>query len=262
MFEELLENIAQNNGLREVNTYIKLAAGSGAIVLCLLATGYAAPLVIALILACAILFLAKVDAKTYAELFFTPLSFALVSAVVIVLISGGETSYWNWSPVPSFSLSISRESINYGIFILCRVIGCISALCFISLTTPMTDLFAVMHRCRIPECVIDLAMVIYRTIFSLIDQVRLIYNAQVMRLGYSGWQESVISFSSLCGAAFIASWDSGNDMIRAMDARCYAGKFATLGENRPVELFPLLACMMFLSAGAAAVIVSQGMTVI
>ena len=29
MFEELLEDIAQKNGLREVNTHIKLAAGLG-----------------------------------------------------------------------------------------------------------------------------------------------------------------------------------------------------------------------------------------
>ncbi len=36
MFEELLEDIAQNNGLRHVNTYLKLCAGLGAIVLCLL----------------------------------------------------------------------------------------------------------------------------------------------------------------------------------------------------------------------------------
>jgi cobalt/nickel transport system permease protein len=262
MFEELLEDIAQNNGLREVNTSIKLAAGVGAILLCLLATGYAAPLAIALILAGVILFLAKVDTKTYAGLFLVPLTFALLSAVVIVLISGGDTVFWNWSPVPFFSLSISRESINYGFFIFCRVVGCISALCFISLTTPMTDLFAVMHRCKIPECVIDLAMIIYRTIFTLIDQIRLIYNAQVMRLGYSGWRESIVSFSSLCGAAFIASWDSGDDLIRAMDARCYTGKFAALGENRPVELLPLFACILFLSLGSTMVIVSQGMTIL
>ncbi len=40
MFEELLEDIAQKNGLREVNTYLKLAAGLGAILLCLLSTSY------------------------------------------------------------------------------------------------------------------------------------------------------------------------------------------------------------------------------
>jgi cobalt/nickel transport system permease protein len=262
MFEELLEEIAQKNGLREVNASIKLTAGLGAIVLCLLSTGYIAPLAIALILTGSVLFLARVDAKTYAGLFFVPLYFALLSAAVIVLISGGESAFWSWSPHPSLSLSVSRESINEGFFILCRVIGCMSALCFIALTTPMTDLFAVMRSCRIPSCVIDLAMIIYRTIFILMDQVRQIHNAQVMRLGYSTWRESINSFASLCGSAFIASWDSGDDLIRAMDARCYNGKFAVLGENRPVEPMPLLALGAFLLIGSGIVIGSQGLALL
>jgi cobalt/nickel transport system permease protein len=137
-----------------------------------------------------------------------------------------------------------------------------SAVCFIALTTPTTDLFAVMRRCRIPSFVIDLAMIIYRTIFILMDQMRQIYNAQLMRLGYSTWLESIYSFSSMCGAAFIASWDVGDDLIRAMDARCYSGKFALLGENRSVEPVPLVALCTFLLAGAVAVILTQGMTIL
>jgi cobalt/nickel transport system permease protein len=262
MFEELLEDVAQKNGLREVNTSVKLAAGLSAIVLCLVSTGYPAPLVIALILSAAVLLLARVDAKTYAGLFFVPVWFALISAAVIVLISGGEHVFWSWNPLPSLSLSVSRESINEGFFVLCRVIGGMSAVCFIALTTPMTDLFVVMRRCTIPGYVIDLAMIIYRTIFFLVDQVRQIHRAQVMRLGYSTWRESIHSFSARCGAAFIASWDAGDDLIRAMDARCYDGKFALLGENRPVELRSLLALCAFLLAASAVVFASQGMTLL
>jgi cobalt/nickel transport system permease protein len=126
----------------------------------------------------------------------------------------------------------------------------------------MTDIFSVLRRCRVPETIIDLMMIIYRTIFILMDQVIQIYQAQVMRLGYFTWRESVHSFSSLCGAAFIASWDSGEDLIRAMDARCYEGKFALMGENRPVERLPLLALVVFLSITAAVVVVSGNRTII
>lgn len=262
MFEELLEDVAQKNGLREVNTWLKLAAGSSAIVLCLLSTGYVAPLFIALILSVAVLVFARVDFRTYAELFVVPLWFALMSAAVIVLISGGEPAYWSWDPLPFLSFSITRESINTGFFVLCRVIGGMSSLLFIALTTPMTDLFVVMRKLRVPDFVIDLAMIIYRTIFFLMDQVRQIHHAQVMRLGYSGWRESIHTFAMLCGAAFIASWDAGDDLVRAMDARCYDGKFALLGENRPVELRPLAALALFLVAASAAVVATQGMALV
>jgi cobalt/nickel transport system permease protein len=146
--------------------------------------------------------------------------------------------------------------------VFCRVIGGMSAMIFIALTTPMTDIFIVLRQCRIPEAVIDLMMIIYRTIFILMDQVIQIYHAQLMRLGYSTWRESIYSFAALCGAAFIASWDSGEDLIRAMDARCYDGKFALMGESRPVEKIPCLTVLAFLLLSSAVVIVTGNSTVL
>jgi cobalt/nickel transport system permease protein len=262
MFEELLEDIAQKNGLRETNTYLKLAAGLGAIILCLLSSSYLPPLFIAIILSCAILFLAGVNPWTYAELFILPLWFAGMSAAGIILISGGNEVFWQWAILPEFSLSVTRDSLNLGFFIFCRVIGGMSALCFISLTTPMTDIFVAFRQCRVPEAVIDLMMIIYRTIFILMDQVIQIYHAQVMRLGYSSYHESLRSFAMLCGAAFIASWDAGDDLVRAMDARCYDGKFALLGENRPVEIIPFLTVAVFLVLSVTVVTLSGNITLL
>ncbi|MHB8163727.1 MAG: cobalt ECF transporter T component CbiQ [Methanoregula sp.] len=262
MFEEILEDIAQKNGLREVNVYLKLTAGLGAILLCLISASYLAPLSIALILTGAILILARVDLKTYAELFFAPIFFALISVAGIILITGGSDIFWRWDLLPGFSLSITRESVNQGVFVFCRVIGGMSAMIFIALTTPMTDIFIVLRRCRVPEVVIDLMMIIYRTIFILIDQVIQIYHAQVMRLGYSTYRESLYSFATLCGAAFIASWDAGEDLIRAMDARCYNGKFALLGESRPLERVPCLAVITFLLLSTAVVIATGTITIL
>ena len=122
MFEELLEDIAQKNGLRETNTYLKLAAGLGAILLCLLSSSYLPPLFIAVVLSCAILFLARVNARTYAELFVFPLWFAGMSAAGIILISGGNEVFWQWIILPDFSFSITRDSLNHGY--ICFLPGC------------------------------------------------------------------------------------------------------------------------------------------
>jgi len=262
MYEEFLEDIAQTNGLREVNTYLKLLTGLGAILLCLLATSYIPPLFIAIVLSGAVLFLAGVDARTYGALFIVPFSFAVMSVAVIVLLSGGGDVYWSWTPLPWFSLSITSESINEGFYVFCRVIGGMSALIFIAITTPMTDLFVVMRQFHIPEAVIDLAMIIYRSIFMIMDQLVQTHQAQVMRLAYGSFRESINSFATLCGAVFIASWESGEDLIRAMDARCYTGKFAVLGETRPVELVPVLAVAAFLTLSSLIVIISGNITLL
>ena len=138
--------------------------------------------------------------------------------------------FWSWSPFPWLSFSITRGSINEGILVLSRVAGGMSALIFLALTTPMTDLFMVMRRCRVPEAVLDLAMMIYRTIFMIMDQLVQTYQAQRMRLGYASFRESIRSFSMLCGSVFIGSWIAGEDLIRAMDARCYSGSLRCWGD--------------------------------
>jgi cobalt/nickel transport system permease protein len=262
MYEEFLEDIAQTNGLREVNTSLKIIPGLGAILLCLISSGYIAPLFIAIVLSGAVLVLARIDARTYGELFLVPFAFAVMGVGVIVLLSGGGEVYWSWDPVSWFSLSITRESINEGFFVLCRVLGGMSGLIFIALTTPMTDLFGVMKLCRIPEVVVDLTMIIYRSIFMVMDQVVQTYHAQLMRLGYGSFCESIRSFATLCGAVFISSWEAGEDFIRAMDARCYSGKFVVLGETRPVELASVLAVTAFLGMSSLVVILSGNITLL
>src|SRR5512139_733230 len=164
MYEEFLEDIAQTNGIRGVNTTLKLIAGLGAILLCLLSTSYVPPLFIAVLLSGAILFLARVDLRTYAALFIPPFIFALMSIAAIILLSGGEVVFWSWSPLPWLLFSLTQESVNEGILVFCRMIGGMSALIFIAVTTPMTDLFIVMKQCHVPEVVLDLAMMIYRSI--------------------------------------------------------------------------------------------------
>jgi cobalt/nickel transport system permease protein len=89
------------------------------------------------------------------------------------------------------------------------------------------------------------------------------YQAQVMRLGYSSSaRESIRSFAILCGSVFIASWEAGEDFIRAMDARCYSGKFVVLGENRPIEAVPALVMSAFLITSSLVVVIAGSTTLL
>ncbi|MDD1719314.1 MAG: cobalt ECF transporter T component CbiQ [Methanoregulaceae archaeon] len=262
MHDELLEDIAQNNGLREVNTWVKLAAGLGCILLCLLSGSWVAPLFIGVVLSGTVLILARIKPRIYFEIFIAPFTFAFTSVVVIVLVTGGSGVFWSWDPFPWLSLSVTRESINEAVFVFSRVIGGMSAMIFIALTTPMTDLFVVMRQCRVPEPVVDLAMFIYRSIFLILDQLVLTYRAQVMRLGYGSFRESVRSFATLCGSVFITSWGAGEDLIRAMDARCYEGKFAIMGESNRPKALPVLALCSFFITTVLLLILTKDFTVI
>lgn len=131
MYDQLLEDIAQISGLREVNPYIKIAVGIGSLVLILLSTSFIAPLFFAISLTAVVLLLARIDPRLYAGLFLLPLWFAGVSVTAIVLISGGNDIFWSIQPFSWLTLSVTRESLNQGIFIFSRVLGSMAALCFI-----------------------------------------------------------------------------------------------------------------------------------
>lgn len=120
------------------------------------------------------------------------------------------------------------------------------ALFFISLTTPMTDLFNIMKKSVIPDLLVDLAMIIYRLIFILIEQAVQIYSSQVMRLGYTRRKEAINSFGQMCGSLFINSWIAGEDFVRAMECRCYDGKFPSLTETKPVSVITLIPVTAYL----------------
>lgn len=257
MHYELLENIAQKNALRDVSPYIKLAVGLGSIILTLLSTSFITPLVLAITLSTSLLVIARIDLHLYRNLLAAPLLFAVVSVAAIVLITGKGEVFWNWQPFAWLSLSITSHSVNQGLLVFSRVMGGMCAMFFIALTTPMTELFIVMRQCHVPSVILDLAMIIYRSIYILIDQVSQIRNAQIMRLGYSSPREALNSFGNLCGSVFIASWEEGEDLVRAMDARCYDGRFAMLGTCRSIEVYPLLISVVYLG-GASVLLLTTG----
>jgi cobalt/nickel transport system permease protein len=246
-----LENVAQENGLAGVSPYVKLAVGFSTLLLVLLSPTWVIPLLIALTLGLAVLLLARIDPHIYAHLLAAPLLFAVLSVAAVVLVTGGGEVYWAWQPVPGFALSLTSESLERGLLVFSRVLGGMSALFFIALTTPMTELFVVMRQCRVPMPLLNLTMFVYRSIFILWDQVVQVHAAQRMRLGYSAPREAVASFGNLCGASFMASWETGEDLIRAMDARCYDGRFAMLEESPPVRARHLAVAAAYLLAVSA-----------
>ncbi len=231
-----LEEIAQENGLVGINPTTKLLMGIGSIILVLLSPGFLPPLVIAFILSMAIIFLARIDIGTYLRLLTIPLSFAVISVATIILITGGENPFWQLPLTSWLVLSITPESLQKGLLIFSRVFGGMIALFFISLTTPMTDLFGVAKKLKIPGELIDISMLMYKFIFIFIERTNEIHQAQVMRHGYHSLRESIESLGMLFGSLFITSWDYGDNFIRAMDARCYNGKIPKFGNETPIRI--------------------------
>jgi len=241
----MLEDFAQTNDLGGTSPGLKLFLGLASILLCVSSPGPAAPLLVAASMSAAILALARIPPRVYARLLLVPVSFAVMSIAVVLFVTGSGAVLLE---VPGLPLVVTAGGVNLAVLLLARVAGGMCSLYFIALTTPMTEVFEILRRLRVPAVFIDLAMLTYRFIFILIEEAGQIYRSQVMRLGYGRFRESVNSFGMLAGALFLRTWESGEALVLAMDARCYDGKLGIPGDARPISYPALAVALVYLGA--------------
>ena len=88
-----------------------------------------------------------------------------------------------------------------------KCFGAVSCMYFLSLTTPMVDLFTLLRKSIIPNFIIEIAELIYRYIFVLFDVSHRIHTAQDARLGYCNLRVSYHSTAQLASNLFIRSFN-------------------------------------------------------
>jgi len=243
--EENLDYYAQSNSLRDVNCYLKLVLGMGAIFICVASPAPLAPLFILFTLSAIILVIAKIPAGVFFDLLHIPAIFAVSSVIVILFLSGSGDTILTFT-VANVPLTITTGSANLATLVLVRTFAGMCGLFFIALTTPMTEIFSVMHKLRFPPVVVDLSMLIYHFIFVFIAQAIAIHNAQTIRHGYSSVRRSINSMAMLGAMLFIRGWKEAEDLIIAMDSRCYDGKLELPGQQDPPRPVAILTVAIYL----------------
>jgi cobalt/nickel transport system permease protein len=247
MLEQLLDRVAQESAFRHIHPGTKIALCLGSLVICLVSPSPVVSLVSGIVLSLVLLVPARISPALYGELLLAPAVFTLISVAVLLFLVGGGEVVWQFNPVSWLNLTITEGALEQARLVLCRVFGCTVSLFFLVLTTPVTDLFNGMKHARVPIELIDLMMIIYRYIFIVYEQAVEIWRAQVMRLGYRRPVEAVRTFSMLCGMLFISSWNAGEDLVRAMDCRCYNGVFPSLEQAEPVRARSLVPVLIYLA---------------
>ena len=247
MFDNLFDNVAQQSAFRQIHPGTKLLLCLGSLLICLVSPSPIVPIVSGIALSLVLVGPGRVPPSVYGAVLLGPVVFTVASIFILLLLVGGGEVVWRWNPVSWLNLTITEGAVRQGTLVLCRVFGCSVSLFFFALSTPMTDLFNGMKRVGLPVVLVDLMMIIYRYIFITLDTGLEIWHAQVMRLGYGRSREAIRSFSTLCGMLFVASWNAGEDLVRAMDCRCYDGVFPSLGQAEPVRARSLLPVVLYLA---------------
>ena len=125
---------------------------------------------IILIIAAAVILIGKVPVKTYLRLMLLPVFF-LVASLLPILINTGVNPDSTLSYLIFFksTIGITYNSLIKSGLLFMRSMALVSCLYFISLTTPILDIIAVMKKLKLPDILIDLMFLVYRQLFVMMD---------------------------------------------------------------------------------------------
>jgi cobalt/nickel transport system permease protein len=163
----------------------------------------------------------------------------IVSALVIL-----QAFLTRGTPIAAFSIGswdliASREGLLKGFLMGSRVVGSVSVILLLGSVTPAYKVFQALRWFRVPEGWVELALIMYRYIFALLDQTVDVAAAQSARLGYSGVRRSISSLGVLAGTVITRSMDQAIRTHEAMILRGYDGKmvFGPLSKMRAADRY-------------------------
>ncbi len=212
----------RDNALTRLDPRIKIILASALILICITSETVIIPLFI-FISSVLIMKAIRIPMRLLIMRFAAPFGMVLVLVVLQTFLTG-KTTIWAWSFL-GISFSATQEGLSRGIVLGSRVLGSVSVMFLLSSATPAYKIFHALRWFRIPESWVEIALLIYRYIFTLLDQTADTAAAQKVRLGYSNLRLSFASMGVLTGSVVTRSIDQAMRTHEAMTLRGYNGKF-------------------------------------
>jgi cobalt/nickel transport system permease protein len=222
----LAEQHAYRNRWRSVSADAKSAFASLAFVAAFVAHPPVVALALAVALAAVTVLGAGVPLRAYAKVASAPWSFVALSAVTLaVSVRLGS------GPLP-VSLAVEPAQVARAAAVVARSLAALSAMLFLALTTPMTDLIALLRRMHVPATLIEIMTLSYRSLSVLSDAIHDMTLAQSARLGYSSFANTVRSLGTAVALLAVETWRRSIVMYQASVARAGGGELLFLESPR------------------------------
>lgn len=219
---ELFSDIYADRGNRftRMDARAKLFAAAPTLAAVIAAPGPALPLAVWTLCVMALLSI-RIGVKMIALRMTPAISMAAVLLAVNMFMLGvtpvAQMTIGGWT------FAVMKEGLHQGGLLAARVVGATGVLLFLGFTTPAHRIFAALRWYGAPETWVELAISVYRHIFTLIDTASDMYCAQRVRLGYTGARRAVGSAGVLAGSVLLRSLEQASRTHEAMVARGYTG---------------------------------------
>ncbi|MFH8371229.1 cobalt ECF transporter T component CbiQ [Streptomyces sp. NPDC018031] len=147
-----------------------------------------------------------------------PLGFCVTGALPLLVQVGG----------PHGPLSLAPGGPEQAGQLLLRTSAASLGVLLFAFTTPVSDVFPRLVRAGVPAAVVDVALVMYRISFLLLDTLSRVRQAQAARLGHTSRAAAWRSVAGLGAIAFVRAFDRAGRLQAGLAGRGYDGTLRVL----------------------------------
>jgi cobalt/nickel transport system permease protein len=242
-----IDKYAYINKLKDVHPVEKVLLSFYLLLFALVVKDSLVSLVTFIVMSAFIVLAAKIPLSYYVKLLLLP-SFFLFSGIVAILISFTNEQTVISHPIWSVQLGewqvyVTKENQKRAVNLFFMVLGSVSCLYFLTLTTPLTAILGVLRKLKVPSLLLELISLTYRFIFVFLEASIEIYQAQSSRLGYITIRKGIQSLGLLISTLFSKMFQRTQQLSIAMNSRGYGEDISLLDESyrySPVNWFIMI----------------------
>jgi cobalt/nickel transport system permease protein len=222
----------------------KLAAA--AVAVCAALTLHALPAaLLGLLAALALALAARLPPRWFAARLGGVLLAVALFALPLPLLLDGPGPAWQWGPV-----RLSARGAEVGLLLAVRALTVVALTLTLLATTPVDTLLRAAHSLRVPGLLVQVALMTYRYLFVLSDELRRLRLAVRVR-GFRNRtsRHAYRTAGQVAGTLLVRGHERAERVYHAMRCRGFDGRFRSLADfrTRPADVAAFL-----LVAGAAA----------
>ena len=152
-------------------------------------------------------------------------SFFLIPGIVILMLFIPGRSILEFQILP---LRVTDKGLEIAMVTAARAFASLSVLAYLILTTNIPEIFSALKRLKLPDFVVETALLMYRAIQILMDEAARLDRAASSRLGYISKRAFINTAALISYSLFIKSLVRAEKLDNAMESRCYRGEMPVM----------------------------------
>lgn len=235
-----IDRCAQTNGWRRLPTAEKLVFSLGVMLVALFTASWTIQFAVIAAMLGLLHFGAGIAWRDILNAAIVPLGFIAFSTLAQAVTVGGQ---------PWFGIA-PPETLTHAAFVGLRSVACVLALLFLALTTPLTSILAVLRRMGLSKDLADIALLMFRLIWLLLDCLDAGRQSQTARLGHDGWRRTIHSNGMLLASLLPRALGRADRLNTGLAARGYDGDLRFICVEHKVNPLRLAAALITIAVMA------------